>query len=176
MNHRLMVILVVGLLILQAPSTAQLSAWWVTARFSPSATEVEGIPVRELRPNWKRASALLEADLPVEARRPGEGLREQGFAFSVNGDFDRQGHLEEALVGVYEADSGELGRFLLIITPEKGRQPKIKALFQSGDDAGFSALTYREGKLRWWFCMQCGDGVSVVAGTNGFDLVDDVHD
>jgi len=93
MNHRTITTFVVGLglVLLDASSTAQVSAWWVTARFSPRAMEVKHIPVRELRPNWKRASPLSEADLPVEAGRPGDGLRDQGFAFSVNGDFDGQG-------------------------------------------------------------------------------------
>jgi hypothetical protein len=87
-----------------------------------------------------------------------------------------QGHVERALVGVYETKSGKLGHFLLIIVPRKERKPIVKALFESGDDAGFSALTYHEGRLRWWFCMLCGDGVSVVAWPNGFSLVDDIHD
>jgi hypothetical protein len=171
-----MAMLGIGLILLDAPCDAQLSAWWVTVRFSPQATYVEGIPVKELRPNWKRASPLTEADLPAEAQNAGEGLRDHGFALSVTGDFDRRGYTEKALVGVYETDSGELGHFLLLIAPARGHPPKVKALFESGDGAGFSALTYREGRLRWWFCIQCGDGVSVVAGPNGFALADDVPD
>jgi hypothetical protein len=91
-------------------------------------------------------------------------LQDHNAAFEMIGDFDRNGAVEKALVGVYQNDSGERGRFLLILTQRKGVWTK-QALFKNPGGTGFSVLQQSQ-RLIWAFCME-SDGTYDVIGRRG---------
>ena len=136
-------------------------AWWLTARFVPHDVAIEAIPVRELDSRWVAAAALKAAVLPVEASSAGESVEAHGGAFELSGDFDRDGRIDKALVGVYKTDSGDVGRFLLVLTVGKGRTWSKRALFKQQGEAGFSVLFLQRGRLVWAFCMECDSSCNV---------------
>ena len=82
-------------------------AWWLTARFTPRHTSIEGIPVASLNNRWRRASVITQSDLPKDSREPGERVEDHGFALSAEADLDGDGIPERAVVGIFETVSGE---------------------------------------------------------------------
>ena len=141
---------------------AQETAWWVRATFEPRDETVEGIPVAKLDPDWVKASALSEADLPEGAQEEGWRLTDVGFALSLEADLDGDGVRERVVVGVYRHRSGATGRFLLVL----GRKPRgtswvKRALFSNEGDPGFSAVGFFEGRLLWVTCLICDSGCEV---------------
>jgi hypothetical protein len=138
-------------------ATAQVYAWWVTARFVPGDTVLEGIPISKIQSEWERASVLTDKDLPSEAQAPGEGLREHGFAFSLDRDLNGDGINERAVAGVYRTREGAQGRFLLVLGKTRAGVWSKSALFVLPGEAGFSALAINAGKLIWVPCMECDE-------------------
>ena len=130
-------------------------AWWLKVTFVPKDTTIESIPVRQLDPSWVAASSLQDTELPAEASEPGESVQEHGGAFEVSHDLDGDGRVEKVLVGVYRADSGEVGRFVLVLSAGKRGGWEKRALFKEAGSAGFSVLFHQEMQLVWTFCMEC---------------------
>lgn len=140
-----------------------LYAWWVTATFQPREEAVEGMPLRDLDPDWLRASTLRPADLPPEARQPGQSPEEYGFSLALEADLDGDGRPERVVVGVFQTRAGELGRFLLILGKSKNSSPWVKrALFSDKGAARFSAVAVMDGKLQWVSCFECDTACEVV--------------
>jgi hypothetical protein len=140
---------------------AQQLAWWVTAKFEATDTVVESIPVKGLDRTWAAASPLREEVLGAAARAPGESLKDHAAAFHLEGDFNRDGKRDKAIVGVYRTVTGATGGFLLMLTRDGDHRWKKRALFKN-PEGGFSALTLtRAGRLEWAFCLEC-DGVCTV--------------
>jgi hypothetical protein len=145
-------------------------AWWLTARFAPQDVAIEAIPVRELDPSWVAASALKAAVLPAQASSAGESVEAHGGAFEVSSDFDRDGRIDRALVGVYKTDSGDVGRFLLVLTVGKRGMWSKRALFKQQGEAGFSVLFLQRGRLVWGFCMECDSSCDVTPQRRAWTL------
>ncbi|SRR5713101_4934549 len=132
-------------------------AWWVTARFNPSETVIEGIPVHAIDSTWVSALALSRSVLPPEAGHDPSGLADSSVSFVLDGDFNGDGTPDRALVGVYRTVRGQAGRFLLILTRHKSGSEKVHLALQPGEP-GFSVLSRSGDKLSWWECMECDAG------------------
>ena len=144
-------------------------AWWVTATFQARDEAVEGIPVRDLDREWVRASAISASDLPPEARQRGESPEEHGFSLALEADLDGDGRPERAVVGVFQARSGETGRFLLILgKSETGGEWVKRAVFSHEGAAGFSAIAVKDGRLQWVTCFECDTGCEVLRSGRRF--------
>src|SRR4051812_18205419 len=114
-------------------------AWWVTAKFEATDEVIETIRVRELDPHWITASPLRETHISSKASAPGESLQDHGAAFQREGDFNRDGKTDKAIVGVYRTTAGEQGGFLLIITRNTHGAWTKQALFKN-PGGNFSAI------------------------------------
>lgn len=148
-------------LFVAVPTGHQELAWWVTATFEATDTAVESIPVKDLDRTWVAASPLREERLGAGAREPGESLKDNDAAFQLEGDFNRDGKRDRAVVGVYRTATGATGGFLLILGRDGGDRWKKRALFKN-PEGRFSALTATSaGQLAWAFCFEC-DGVCIV--------------
>ncbi len=135
-------------------------AWWITVRFRPNGDSIAGIPIRSVDSTWTGALALNRAVLPPEAQRDPSSLADSLVAFTLDGDFNRDGAPDRALVGVYQTAAGATGRFLLILTLRGKRWQKADVLKEPGDP-GFSVLTVHGDTLSWWDCMECDFGFEV---------------
>jgi len=152
--------------VLSTALSGQGYAWWVTAEFEAHDTVIESIPVRDIDSAWVAASPLRESELGPAASEPGESLKDHDAAFEMEGDFNRDGRRDKALVGVYRSEGGETGGFLLILTQQTTKRWTKAALFKN-PGGQFSALqTGDRGGLRWASCLEC-DGVCDVIPTRG---------
>ena len=159
---------VLGLSLLTA-ALAQNYAWWVTVRFEPEGTSVDELAVEDLDPSWVAATALTEAILPEEASEPGRRIQDYGESFEVSWDFDGDGRLEKAIVGVYRSSAGEAGRFLAILEADVDSW-SMESLFKQPGQTGFSVLRDNDRQLEWWFCLKCDLMCVVLPTTSQYDL------
>jgi hypothetical protein len=167
--------IVAAVLLSTPPSGARVQeltyAWWITARFEPKDERIEGISVKDLSENWLRASLLQASGLPPKARERGETLKDHGFELVVEADLDGDGRRERAVGGVFETDSSETGRFLLILGRGSKKEPwRKRALFTKRGEPGFSAIALREGRLEWVTCFECDTECEVVRRAGRFRL------
>jgi hypothetical protein len=145
-------------------------AWWLTARFEPRATAIEGISTGDLDRTWVAVTVLQGAALPSQASLPGESIQDHGGVFELMGDFDKDNRLDKALVGVYRTNSGEVGRFLLVLSATQGDRWSRRALFKEPGEAGFSVLFQRNNNLVWAFCMECDAACDVTPRRRAWTL------
>lgn len=143
--------------------------WWVTIDFEPRGTQVEGFAVSELDSSWLSATALTDSLLPDDAFPPGENMGDYGGAFEVLRDLTGDGHINKAIVGVYRADTGEVGKFLLVLTAEDGGNWARSSLIKQPGKVGFSWLRNERNPLQWWFCFDCDNMCAVAVTETGFE-------
>jgi len=132
-------------------------AWWLRLAFTLTHNQIRGIPLKEIDKHWQRASELKKEYLPNELlHETGTDLMDQsGIAFSLTGDFNHDGSTEEALVGVYETDSGKRGSFLLILGRSTSGSWRKVFLETIPGSAGFSGVSWNQRELLWFHCMMC---------------------
>lgn len=97
--------------------------------------------------------------LDSEMRAPGPSwrpFRDTVYAFQKGGDFNADGQLDRAFVGVYRTRAGVFGRFLLIST--KREQTWVPAgLATATGGPGFSSLAFVDSTFMWALCQECDD-------------------
>ncbi|MEA2874211.1 MAG: hypothetical protein QOH67_4187 [Hyphomicrobiales bacterium] len=133
-------------------------AWWLRASFNPMHTEVRGIPVRSIRPNWCKATEYTRALMPkkeMEEEGSGKLMDEVGLSFSVTGNFDRSKTRQVALVGVYESCAGQKGAFLLVI--DEATQ-KVRFVDATPSKTQFAVLAPDKKDIVILYCMECDVG------------------
>jgi hypothetical protein len=150
-----------------ADHSAYASAW-----YAPTETHVESITVAELDPSWTRVLVLRRSNQPADVLKEVETLGEPyGARFEVTRDFNNDGNVDRAVVGVYQDAHGQFGQFLLIITRDgdgswrkaflhvmPGR-PGFSILYDWPQSTAGPALLYSE-------CMAC-DVFAVVVWADG---------
>ena len=157
-------------LLLSARGRGQLDkAWWLIVNFEPRGASVEGIPIQQIDPSWVAASLLRDLALPTAASEPGLTLQDNDATFEILRDFNGDGRAEKVLVGVYKTRSGELGRFLLVLSSRPGGRWLKQALFKEAGKAGFSALLDRP-RLIWTTCLECDNFCEVISRTGTWRL------
>jgi hypothetical protein len=133
-------------------------AWWLRASFNPMHTEVRGIPVKRIRPNWCKATEYTRELMPkkeMEEEGSGKLMDEVGLSFSVTGNYDRSKSKQIALVGVYETCAGQKGRFLLVI--DEGTK-KVRFLDATPSKTQFAVLSPDKRDIVVLYCMECDNG------------------
>ena len=143
-------------------------AWWLTERFTPAQTSYEGLAARDLHPAWERFSVLNEAMLPAQAKPDLAWMKKEGLSFTREGDFNRNGRRDRAVVGVYVDTAGRLGRFLLVLEQNGGRWRKAFLSTDPGEP-GFSVLSGRN-EVYWSPCMECDIGSRLKPRANTYVL------
>lgn len=135
--------------------------WWRTIRFLPLQESVRGVPAASLDPAWVKVSELRKEDIPRELLlENGEDVMEgSDLAFSRQGDFNRDGVPDAALVGVYRSRTGETGSFLLILTKAEGDAWSVAHVASWPGVPGFRALSKESETIEVWACLQCGEAV-----------------
>lgn len=97
-------------------------------KYAPTMEAIEGIPVNQIDKSWSRALILTDNNftgcldlnkipfLGEEEKKEVVSMKKYDSFFSREGDFNKDGARDKALVGVYLDKSGQLGNFLLVIT------------------------------------------------------------
>lgn len=142
-------------------------AWWLLITYEPETTHIQSIPVADIDPSWSLAEPLSrEAIPPEETSDFQKNYEPYGYSFWKEGDFNGDGKRDRALVGIYQDKSGGGGRFLLILTESQKNKWDKSFVYKNPGKAGFSILRLKDGKLAWYFCMDC-DIFSFVEWKNG---------
>jgi hypothetical protein len=133
--------------------------WWRRAQWQPRATQVHGVPIKRLHPQWCAAEALERGpfDKLVGAAVLDEALA--GRRFRLEGAFDGGPAVQWAFVGAYRHCSGEHGLFVAIVEPGKERV-RMRFLVEAPEPASGLAMLDREpdGTLAVWWCADCANG------------------
>jgi hypothetical protein len=135
-------------------------AWWLRASFNPTGSEVRGIAVKHIRPNWCSASEFTHENMKdlLAMEQAGQTMKEAGLSFAVTGNFDRTKTKQVALVGVYQECGGKKGSFLLIV--DEGTS-KVRYLDPVPGDEQFAAVGANKNDIIFTSCLEC-DGGAVV--------------
>lgn len=139
-------------------------AWWVLADFHPFTTEVRGIPAREIRETWCKATEFRKDLIPRELLFEGgtDAMAAANMSFAIEGRFDGTATKQAALVGVFEECSGQKGRFILVLDQSVEGKPKVRFVYALRTDHQFGALQKGDdNSIVAWACMEC-DNFSVL--------------
>jgi hypothetical protein len=136
-------------------------AAYLGARYTPTETHIESIPVSAIRPSWSHVLILRRDNQPPDVLREVGANQFYGAQFEVAADLDGDGRDERAVVGVYRTVNNDFGRFLLILDHADGGgwRPVFTCAFLG--DPGSSILFRRPaaetGRAHFLhaFCMQC---------------------
>jgi hypothetical protein len=145
-------------------------AWWLSARFSPTATTYESLPVTKLDPSWVKVSFLDYDILPRDSQDDVGWMRRDGFVFRVDNFFVLKGATNRVSTGVYEDRTGRRGRFLLVLQKSTGGGWQVAFLHKEPGEAGFSVLRRKSGNLYWGTCLQCDEFVRLVMKHGRFTI------
>jgi len=139
------------------PPGAKTEAWWLRASFNPMHTEIRGIPVAKIRPNWCKATEYTRELFPKEllVENGVDTMKLFGGAFSVTGNFDRSKTKQIGLVGVYETCAGQKGSFLLVI--DEGTK-KVRFVDATPSKTQFAVLSPDKRDIVILYCMECDNG------------------
>jgi hypothetical protein len=139
------------------PPGSKLEAWTLRAQFHPQHTEVRGIPVARIRPDWCKATEyrreLFPKELLIENGTDVMAYSHQSFA--LTGQFDRSNTRQVALVGVYQTCAGGKGSFLLIIDEDTRKVRFVDAIPSKAQYAALSLAP--RNTIALFHCMECHD-------------------
>jgi hypothetical protein len=135
-------------------------SWWLRASFTSMHTEVRGIPVKAIRPNWCKATEFTAENMKdlLAQDQAGETMKEAGLSFAVGGHFDRSKTKQIALVGVYQECGGKKGSFLLII--DEGTK-KVRYVDPVPGNTQFAAVGADKSDIHFTSCLECDGGVTL---------------
>jgi len=132
-------------------------AWWLRAQFRPFELEVRGVPVREIRATWCKATEFRKSLFPTG---PSSDLEQNNASFSIDGFFDGSKVRQTALVGVYETCNGQRGSFLLVLKHSQGKSPIVRFV-QEMPGVQFGMLrTLPNATIQVFHCMECDHATS----------------
>ena len=132
-------------------------AWWLRAAFNPADTQIRGIPVKAIRPNWCKATEFTPENMKglLAQEQAAETMKEVGLAFAVTGRFDRSKTTQVALVGAYQECGGRKGSFLLLI--DEGTT-KVRYVDTTPGEAQFAAVGADKNDIHLTSCLECDSG------------------
>ena len=147
----------------QSPGDSLDLPWWVSWRVAPRDTVIEGIPVRALDSTWTAATALASVAPPPESLDTADTFRRLGARFTTDGDFNRDGRPDRALVGTYRNDRGEEGRFVAVLTRSEAGGWARAWVYRLPGAPAFSALIdgRRGNTVTWIECMECDTSTDI---------------
>jgi len=150
--------------------------WWIVVHFAATEPRLLGIPAHELNESWLRVSVLtperIDREVPVEKRGIPFGQQLEEPAFDVRFDVSGDGRPERVVVGVYDAEDGTSGSFLLVAEGSDERGWKQAFLSSHAEEANFSYLRTSDGHLSWWPCFECDFFATLRLGPRGYEFFD----
>lgn len=132
----------------------------------PRETRVYGIPIHVIDTSWVAATVLARSAAVADSGN--QALADASTRESyLDGDFDRDGVRERAVVGVYRDRAGENGRFVLILTRQGNRWQKAFAASVAGrGDVTFLSRSASD-TVVWHDCAQCDSAAARVFWDGG---------
>jgi hypothetical protein len=144
-------------------------AWWLTATFVPDQTEYLSLRAAEIDPSWTALSPLSVEALPKDAASDLDWMKRDGFRFSWDGKLT-DGPPVHIAAGVYKAQDGRMGRFLLVLAKPASGNWQVKLLHKEPGDPGFSVLRMTKSGMYWGTCMLCSGFRRIIADKDSYRL------
>jgi len=144
-------------------------AWWLTATFMPKQTEYLSLRASDIDPSWVALSPLDMKALPKDAASDLEWMKRDGFRFSWDGKLN-EGRSTHIATGVYKAQDGSTGRFLLVLVKSTSGNWQVKFLHKEPGDPGFGILRITKSGMYWGTCMLCDGFRRIVVGKDSYRL------
>jgi hypothetical protein len=162
---------IIGLLMIAPMLSAGTApkAWWLTAAFEPTQTEYLSLRASEIDPDWVALSPLDTTALPEDAARDLVWMKRDGYRFSWEGSLHK-GRTTHIATGVYKAQDGSTGRFLLVLEKPTHGSWQVKLLQKDPGEPGFSVLQINEKGMFWGICMYCDYFNRIVVGRDSYRL------
>ena len=129
-------------------------ALWPTLTFVPTGTEIDSVPVTAIDSSWSLATPLDVSMLP-QHDSTGIFAVSDSVGFRFDGDFNHDGVLDRARVGVYRDTEGNEGSFILILTRRGDRWARAFVGTEEGEPR-LTVLVNDPSGLIWAECMSCG--------------------
>jgi hypothetical protein len=162
--------------VLLSPSSKALAqekaeeAWWLTVTFAPKQTEYLSLRASDIDPSWVALSPLDMKALPAkDAAGDLDWMKREGFRFSWDGKLN-EGRLTHIATGVYKAQDGSTGRFLLVLEKPASGNWQVKFLHKEPGDPGFGVLRITKSGMYWSTCMLCDEFRRIVPGKDSYRL------
>ena len=139
--------------------------WRENIKLSPKESELYGIPVKTINPEWHLASISSNDTLPAEAKAV---LEKMSSSFELDKDINKDGVKEKLVVGVFETDQHNQGHFLLILKSDKTNKWNVQSIFTHDSKATFSVINNQAEEPVWNFYSTEGDqDYAVIQYKNG---------
>lgn len=128
-------------------------AWWISKEFIPRDTSINGIPVTQIRSDWKYVAVFSDDYFEKNVSEIQFGdIQKSRLEFKVQANLDNTPNYETFIVGIYETLSGRRGRFIAIF-----RNSEFIKLFSQQGFSGYSSIYLDGDQMRWYKCMECSD-------------------
>lgn len=137
-------------------------ASWLNVKYAPIQDKIESIPVEAIDKSWSKVLVLSKENQPQDVLKDLEDREQHGYRFQLEGDFNKDGEKDKAVVGIYEDKAGIMGRFLLILTKAKSGVWEKAFLYKSPGEPGFSILFYEKEHLSFSTCMDCDEFADLI--------------
>lgn len=137
----------------------------LSAKVNASDTALLGIPLRELDTSWARADVSEHGVIVSDSgqRAFADSTVRQAW---IDGDFNRDGQLDRAMVGTFRDHRGRTGPFVLVATQNGGIWRRAFATGMTGTAPKSFLRLIRGDTLVWNDCLDC-DAVAVRIFWNG---------
>lgn len=132
-------------------------AWWLRAQFRPFEMQVRGVPVKEVRATWCKATEFRKDLFPPDLS---SDLEQNDASFSIEGSFDGSKARQTALIGVYEACNGQRGSFLLVLQQSQGKTPIIRFVQEMPGVQFGTLMALPDATIQVSHCMECDHATS----------------
>lgn len=136
---------------------SELDAWWLRVQFPVSDKKHFGLSAEQIDPKWAQYSLISYEALPAEAKPDISWMKRENLAFSSEGDFNKNGLADHAVVGDFKTKDGQAGRFFLVVEKQNTDIWKVIFLHKEIGEAGFSVIAEKDKAIYWAPCMQCGE-------------------
>lgn len=134
---------------------AQSDSWWLNATFEPLGNTISGLHISRIDTNWSNAMVLTMEMMPEESMDDFH-QDEINYNFSIENDFNNDGQVDLAQVGVFRNNQNETGMFLVILTDDSNGY-EVVFLSQSVTEPSFSMIWIDDdNKLNFNNCFDCG--------------------
>lgn len=137
----------------QIPMQDQSTAWWLSEELFANSTEINGIDISNIDPDWKYATVLSKKYFELRLSKDQiEDIRQSDLHFELIEKLGSAQQEDTFVVGAYETLSGHKGRFIAVF-----RGTTFIQKFTHSGFSGYSSLYLDGNHLRWYKCIQCSD-------------------
>ena len=138
-------------------------SWWLWAEFEPVHKSIRGIPIGQIDPSWVKASELNLKSVPKSfINYPDEDPKKRDIVCSKADDYDHDGNIELAIVGIFKSRANIYGSFVAIFKKKDKSEWSLSYVHQLPGRSGFLMIPSKSKTLEIWPCLDCDTFYSII--------------